>query len=107
MESGAFLRLLAGRFFLQSLHSGNYLTEELVRLYLQGIAQRKNGVHCRPFLALFYLKKVFSLYRRKVRKRRLAHPSLLAKGFEHIRNGFGQVWILSHMVKVSNTVDLI
>jgi hypothetical protein len=76
MESGAFLRLLAGRFFLQSLHSGNYLTEELVRLYLQGIAQRKNGVHCRTFLALFYLKKVFSLYRRKVRKRRLAHPAL-------------------------------
>ena len=97
MGSGAFLRLLAGRFFLQCLHSGNYLTKELVRLYLQGIAQREDGVHCRPFLALLYLKKVFSLYRRKVRKRRLTHPALLAKGFKHIGNGLGQVWILSHI----------
>ncbi len=86
MDSGAFLRLLAGRFFLQCLHAGNDLTEELVRLYLQGIAQRENGIHCRPFLTLLYLKKVFSLYRRKIRKRRLAHPALKAKDFKGTRN---------------------
>ena len=86
MESGAFLRLLAGRFFLQSLHAGHYLTEELIRLYLQGFAQRKYGVHRWPFLTLLYLKKVFPLYCRKVRKRRLAHPPLLAKDFEGSRN---------------------
>lgn len=97
MESGAFLRLLAGRFFLQCLHSGNYLTEELVRLYLQGIAQREDGVHCRPFLALLYLKKVFSLYRRKVRKCRLTHPAFKAEFLEHCRNRFRQIWILSHI----------
>ena len=86
---------------------GHHLPEELVWLDLQSFAKREYGIDRRLLFATLNLEKVFSLKSRKVRKCRLAHPTLKAEFFEHSGNRFGQIWILSHMLKVSNTVDLI
>ena len=76
---------------------GDNLPEEFVRFNLQSVTKREYSIDCRLLFATLNLEKVFPLERRKVRKCRLAHPTLKAEFFEHGRNGFRQIWILSHI----------
>ena len=76
---------------------GYHLPEKLIRLDLQCLTKREYGIDRGLLFASLNLEKVFPLERCKVRKRRLTHTALKAEFFKHSRNGFRQIWILSHI----------